>query len=395
MDTDICRWVLKFLVGHPRVSDGAVRLALSTLPLPDDDPFLTKLMVLRSIQSEVYEASISEKLLEYIEVAEEIDRNSGKSIEESMKEAYCAVAVECCVRYIHGAKLEKLGKFRESVRRIWMGRIRVMEHSAIRSELLTPKLLKWGCRLEAAVGDGNKCLNLMMINTRADAFRVVESYVANAFQKMGPSFLETIAAHIGPRWHLNPREEIDLADDKAESAGQADARVSGQEHSIPLEDGEEIGFVDRRAESDAPVSQQEQSLPLGHDEGLQIGATEASRQVEEPVEMHELHRSKRPPRYKRKAAGPSVRSMGDSAKESLCTEHDFIPSAAVSKVQAALRNSSDELQQVVEDPLPDALQVARSFGSENPDNLPQEQTGIVAITQDADNNVGGFTRVPC
>ncbi|KAI4369001.1 hypothetical protein MLD38_017496 [Melastoma candidum] len=372
MDKEICEWVLEFLVCHPRVSDGAVKLALSMLPLPDKD-FLRKSMVLRSIQSEIYEASISEKLLEYIEVVEEIDRNTGKPILESMKEAYRAVAVECCVRYIHGARPAKLGKFAEAVRRIWTGRIRVMERSAIRSGLLTPELLKWGHRIETAVGNGTECLNLMMINTRADAFRAVEGYVTDAFQKMGPSFLETIAA----------RENISSADDKAESAGQADAQVSRQERSIPLEDGEEIGFSDHRAESDsdARVSQQDQSIPLEHGEGVQIG-----RQVKEPVEMHELHRSKQPPRHKRKATGPSLRSTGDATDESLRTVYDFIPSPDVNKVQAALRNSSSELQQVVEDPLPDALRVARSFGSADPDDLPQEQTGKVATTKDADNN---------
>lgn len=231
MDVDVSRWVLELLLRCPEVGDGIAKLPLSLLPLPDGDPFLLKSVALRSIRSEIDEASISEKLLDFIEVVEVIDRNAGHRITELMKEAYCAVAVECSVRYIHGGRPEKQGKFAKAVRRIWTGRIRAMEKSTNRTELVTPKLLESGRRIEVAVGDRSECLNLMGINSRADAFGAVRVYLTDTLDKMRPSFLEALAVRLGLGVPCSTHEESRMHDDDTESARQAGARVNRREES--------------------------------------------------------------------------------------------------------------------------------------------------------------------
>lgn len=200
MDENICRWILEFLLRQP-VDDGIIKLALSNLPLPSDCallPDLRKSILIRTIKSALGDGSISETLLEHLETLEAIDIELGNPASASMEDAYCAVALECTLRYLHGGVEGKAG-YSAAVQRIWRERVQAM---GSKSQLITAGLLQWRARLEAALSDKTECEKLMKIDTRADAFRSIRAYLDESYVKLGPSFLE-IAAVPGAARHAD------------------------------------------------------------------------------------------------------------------------------------------------------------------------------------------------
>lgn len=188
MDADVSRWILEFLL-RKCDDDGMVKKALTVIPFPNGDSRLKKIVLLRAIESEVSEASVSETILENLEMIEELDQREGTDTIDSMKSAYCAVAVECTAKYL---SVSKPGKYLEAVKRIWRGRVSHMESSG-KSHLLTEELKKNGEEVEAAIFDSNFSKKLCRMNTRNDALRLLSVYLGEAWALMGPSFIECAA----------------------------------------------------------------------------------------------------------------------------------------------------------------------------------------------------------
>ncbi|XP_039160518.1 uncharacterized protein LOC104419666 isoform X2 [Eucalyptus grandis] len=256
IDLDISRWILEFLLRQPRLDDGAVKLALAVLPLPDADLRLKKSVLLRSIQSEVDAASVSEETLDALEAIEEVDRTtaagggggSPPTVSDAMREAYRAVAVECAARFLHG-RVDEGGEYSRAVERIWQGRVRRMEESAVKSGLLSPELLRWGRRVEAAMRDGGERESVLAMNTRGDAFRSVRAYLGEAWERMGPSFLEVAASRMAED---NPCRELVVTSGRVEShAGERDdlpdvrasAGLNSERPAVRIEDDGEMPVV--------------------------------------------------------------------------------------------------------------------------------------------------------
>ncbi|RVW56506.1 hypothetical protein CK203_072492 [Vitis vinifera] len=118
-------------------------------------------------------ALVSETILELLEIIEELDYKEGVAVLDSMKNAYCAVAVECTVKFLVGSG-GKEGKYFDAVKRILEGKIHKMESSAT-AGLVSDQLRKWRDDIEAAVWDA----------------RVFRSLAI-----MGPPFLELAARAI-------------------------------------------------------------------------------------------------------------------------------------------------------------------------------------------------------
>ena len=64
-----------------------------------------------------------------------MDQSEGVEIRDSLKAAYCAVAVECTVKYLLGSP-DKHWEYFEVVKRVWRGKIGNLEKSE-KSELVT------------------------------------------------------------------------------------------------------------------------------------------------------------------------------------------------------------------------------------------------------------------
>lgn len=193
MDEDISRWILEFIIREP-IGDSLLNRLMSILPLSNCHPRMKKTVLLRKIQSEISDGSVSENILELIEIIEELDHEEGVSVLDSMKDAYCSVAVECTVKFLVGSG-GKDGKYFDAVKRIWRGKIHQMENSAT-AGLISDQLRKWRDDIEAAVWDARVCEGILTMNTRNNALKMVRAFVAEAWAVMGPPFLELAARTI-------------------------------------------------------------------------------------------------------------------------------------------------------------------------------------------------------
>ncbi|KAI4307546.1 hypothetical protein L6164_030722 [Bauhinia variegata] len=192
MDPELAGWILEFLLRKP-VPDRIIKRILASLPILDNDSRLKKTLLLRTIQDEVSQALVSESILEYLEVIEEIDRCDGISITELMRSVYCAVAVECTVKYLSTSTDDNLEYF-NAVKRIWRSRIWGMETSVEGSQLFTNELIQWRDDIEAALLDLELCVRLGNLDTKGDALSKLRDYLAETWENMGPPFLETMSA---------------------------------------------------------------------------------------------------------------------------------------------------------------------------------------------------------
>lgn len=188
MDPDIARWVLDFLVRQP-IDDSTLTLLLNTLPLSNTDSNLKKHLLLKKIDSEVSNGTISENVLGLLEQIEELDYRYNVEISDSMKRAYCVVAVHCTVKFLEE---DVMGLYFEAVKKIWRTRIACMlQFENVR--LVSDELMSWKDDIETAVWDDNFCKVLLKKWKGLDVVEIVRVYVEEAREKIGPSFLELVA----------------------------------------------------------------------------------------------------------------------------------------------------------------------------------------------------------
>ncbi|XP_030451727.2 uncharacterized protein LOC115673647 isoform X1 [Syzygium oleosum] len=361
IDPDISRWMLEFLLRQPLLDDRSVKLALSALPLRDSDLRLKKSVLLRSIQSEIDAASVSEKTLDALEVIEELDRmdGAGQPVSEAMPEAYRSVAVDCTVRFLHG-RVDERGEYFRAVERIWRGRVRKMDESAAKSGLLSPELLRWRLRVEAAMQDGAERKDLLAMNTRGDAFRSIRAYLGEAWERTGPSFLEVAAGRMA---EANPCREL----------FEAEARA-GERNDLP---GIRAS-ADLISESPPARIEDDGKMP------------ETSKLDEGLITTKQLARHRRS-----KGGVKIIANNEETGRDASRSEYDTLPTPDFNRVQEALKSSSLELRAVVTDPLPDAIRLADSLvhnaaGSSTNFECAEAQIreDVNASDASADQNVG-------
>ncbi|KAF3776337.1 hypothetical protein EJ110_NYTH48485 [Nymphaea thermarum] len=98
------------------------------LPLPDEDICLKKSILLRRISSEVSKGTISEKILDSLEMVEELDSISpmisSETAKSSMRTAYGYVVVASILSFNPD---DEAGDYYSAMQRIWTERINKME----------------------------------------------------------------------------------------------------------------------------------------------------------------------------------------------------------------------------------------------------------------------------
>nr|XP_028944628.1 uncharacterized protein LOC114819592 [Malus domestica] len=224
-------------------------------------------------------ASVSETILETLEMIEDLDIREGISTMESMKAAYCAVATECTVKFLVGFMGKPSGKYLEAVDRIWRGRVGVLERSG-RSQLVSAELRHRMDEVEAGVWDLRVSKKLSRMNTRNDALRLLAVYVKAALALLGPPFI-TWAIRLNV-----PKEVADLEADQITVANEANvgcgSEVEGQkkkgayagdrtELEVQMANGDNVG---------AGVSELENQMANGDNAGAgvsELGSQMANR----------------------------------------------------------------------------------------------------------------------
>ncbi|KAF5470341.1 hypothetical protein F2P56_010861 [Juglans regia] len=235
MDADICRWIAEFLLRNT-VQDHAIKKLLQVLPVSTDSRF-KKTVLLRTIQADISDASLTETTLDKLEMMEQYDRDDGIEISDLLKTAYCAVAVECAVKHLEGSP-HGPGKYFEAVKRVFRDRVGDLERLG-KSELVTSELRRLGDELEAAIGDANVAMRLLKVNTRNRALEAVRVYLEQAWALLDPPFLMLAAVLTEPSAvQTVDRTEGEPAAKNASNAGQHAIELTGKK----MNGVEEVGL---------------------------------------------------------------------------------------------------------------------------------------------------------
>ncbi|KAI5321533.1 hypothetical protein L3X38_030604 [Prunus dulcis] len=231
-DVDVSRWVLELLI-RDREKECIAKRVLAVAPFSDQDYRLKKTVLLRTIECDVYDALVSETMLETLEMIEDLDLTQGIATTDSMKAAYFAVATECTVKFLVGLMGKPSGKYLEAVDRIWRGRVGSLERSET-SQLISAELRQRMDEVEAGVWDLRVSKKLSRMNTRNDALRLVAVYVKEALALMGPPFI-TWAVRLNV-----PKEVADLEGDQIAVAKEANVG-GGPEAEAQTKNGANVG----------------------------------------------------------------------------------------------------------------------------------------------------------
>lgn len=199
IDPDIANWILEFVLLQP-LEYRALKSLLQALPLPNDNFNLKKLLMWKKLEFEASTGSISESTLAHIEQLEEIEfRQGNETVSDAMKRAYCMVAVECTVKHLsspddgdYNSKFE----YFEAVKRIWRWRVGRMEKMVEKGGLVSQELRAWKDEIEAALWDDTVCESVMKKKNGVNAVDAIRAFVRGEREKMGPSFLEVLAARL-------------------------------------------------------------------------------------------------------------------------------------------------------------------------------------------------------
>ncbi|GAA0140959.1 hypothetical protein LIER_02209 [Lithospermum erythrorhizon] len=319
IDPDISRWILEFLLRKP-IKDSILIPLASALPIAENNFIIKKLFFLRILEFEVSNCMISEKFLEFLEQIHELDQLLGnKECPDSLKKAYCAVAIECSVRCLRNGYSDVKGEFFDVVKRVWRGRVGVMIEG--NNGLVFEELLDWKCDIEDAVWEESVCLKVVERSKDIDVVEVVRAYLREEKARMGPSFLELVVQE------LKGRESVIRG-----------ARKTGEGDQCGRDDGHELKF-DNKGKTALGDTGKRNSLPR-----RKHVARKRSRLVSSGYS-----RGSKIVNFDDSCAGPSF--------------HDHLPlpgTPEVEKVQDSLESSRLELRAVVKDPLPEALRLAES-----------------------------------
>ncbi|XP_012066886.1 uncharacterized protein LOC105629849 [Jatropha curcas] len=322
MDPDITLWILEFLARQP-VSKLLLNKLITNTHVPMssaiNNPRFKKTLTLRSIQDEIANGT-SETILESLEIIEELDKILKIKTLDSMKKAYCAVALDCTMNHLlnGGGSPQKRdgGEFFEAVKKIWRERIEKLE-TLKKSELVTDELREVKEEMEAALHDSNAYKRLFERDTRHEAVRLLKEFLREAMDLMGPSFLEAVA-----------RADMEMVEKEKDSDINGRFGVkAGNEVNV----GVESGIPDKPERTDRDKEHQKNDL---HDA---CNCPEGSSRIMDSKE-----------------ADMTIPS----------SKYNPIPTPEINKVKEALKSSSMELKTLVEDPLPDALHHSEALMAE-------------------------------
>ncbi|KAL8088840.1 uncharacterized protein LOC141697555 isoform X8 [Apium graveolens] len=327
MDEDIGRWILDFFVRQP-IDDSTLSSLLSTLPLSDSDSKLKKLLLLRNIDSLISTPTLD--LLCLLEQIEELHHRENLNTVQSIKRAYCAVAVHCTLKFLQDDEVEC---FQKAVKDIWIVRVGGMLKFGDVG-LLSDELLSWKEDIVAALRDCSvRKVLLDKWKCGVGVVQAVRGFVEEAKEVIGPSFLEVVT--------------------------QDDAIVNLLFGSEETEQGDTL------ARDDGTLSEQgEKGDTLAQDDGT---LTEQGQKDVQEGTVHRRSKIRAAKQHKRltprTSRGVKIVDNDEQSDASPHNNYGFLSSPEVTKLQENLRSSSLELQGMVKDPLPEALEVAKNVVS--------------------------------
>ncbi|TYI04314.1 hypothetical protein ES332_A10G008800v1 [Gossypium tomentosum] len=145
--------------------------------------------ILRSIEQRTGNFTVPDAVLDSLILIENLDRRRGFLPSESMKAAFCAVAVHCTVSCLPVS----WDNYFDAFHRIWGLRIKSLEESG-KSDLISSELVQWGTVIEAGLWDLETSQRLSSVNTRGKALLRIKGYLEEAFLSMNPALSQLASA---------------------------------------------------------------------------------------------------------------------------------------------------------------------------------------------------------
>ncbi|KAF3432695.1 hypothetical protein FNV43_RR23797 [Rhamnella rubrinervis] len=373
-DVDVSRWILEFLLRKSE-NNGVVKRALKAIPFPNDDLRLKKTVLLGAIESELSDASVSETFLENLEIVEELDHRQGFETLHSMKDAYCAVALECTVKYLVVRAASRRGrKYLEAVKRIWRGRISQMEESG-KTHLLTDELKKRREEVEAAIFDASLSKKFAAMNTRNDALRLVGVYLGEAWALMGPAFLE-LAERLRDKQNVVVGSDVDEVGDAVDGSGAVENQNDRDGHEMDAQPTDRAQVQELNVQStnkvDANGSRNDQLCDKAAEEivtstnaGRELLVTDRQVPKDKEIQKENLALGCKPGTSHRCHRGPvKIVDIDNLGPDTSCCKSDSLSTCNVNEVQQTLKSNCSELQAKVTDPLPEIIRVSETVTSD-------------------------------
>lgn len=365
VDADIVRWIYEFLLRQP-LKEHLIRGLFNVLPPPVNDFRLKKTIILRKIESEISKGSVSDKVLEYLELIEELDQSEGLSVSESMKAAYCAVAVDCVVRFL-GEGADMKSNYFDAVVNIWKGKVSALQQTR-ESGLISEQLLHWKAGIEEAVWSADAAKRLSTRVTGLDAMGSIRLYATEAWRKLGPSFLELAAQAMRDSMKEGQELNDNQICDKVRERVLNSSREGGDLlacNDIAKVTGPLTHF-NRNEVSGQAMSSAMEGQNLVAADGVATGN-------EEFPKKKVAHKRKHVAKFGRHYKGAKITDLEEPSMGQASRRYRGVPTPEVCKVRKALKSSSSELNAVVTDPLPEALRLANNMLSGMPkENLNHE-----------------------
>ncbi|KAK7352036.1 hypothetical protein VNO80_17452 [Phaseolus coccineus] len=225
-EDDIGGWVLEFLLRSPPAvaSNNLIKNVFRFIPVSDANSRLKKTLLLRTLQDHLSTLSINESLLKTLELLEELLRRDASPVTATMTAAYCAVAVDCTLKYLRVNLHHHNSAYLRAVNRIWRARVSHMNGSGSRegSLLFSAELERWRSDIEASLSDSQVRERLASKYDRKDAIMKLKALLAEAWTDLGPSFLRLAASMHGSRAPQRQEGEIQ----KCSSAAAENLRLT-------------------------------------------------------------------------------------------------------------------------------------------------------------------------
>lgn len=401
-DPDITRWVIEFILRQLQIPVLTINKILTNrhVPLSNTSPRFKKTLLLRQIDADIEDGSVSEKTLDAIEMVEQIDRNEGDLIMDSMKNAYCAVAVECTVKYMLGnLQRARKGKFLEAVERVWKKRVAGLKREG-KSKLVTGKLMKCFEEMEVALKDDVVAKRWLKMNTRNEAAEMVRIYLGEAVAVIGPVLVEMVA-------RMEMRGDGGLLC-RRRGEGENDGvevNVGGERVCIDVDAGEgcsrladgnlELGPADMPAKESREGGGGEngavevnvgggrvcidvnagEGCSRSDDENLELGPADMPAKKSSEIQKNNMVRKHRHVVPIKRPKGPVKITNTETAVGVVASSlYDTITTDKVNTARGKLMASSKELRARVKDPLPDTIKQADNIMAEMARNLSNQGT---------------------
>nr|QSD99783.1 MYB family transcription factor [Melilotus albus] len=235
-------WSLEHVLRNLSIESKVVKKLIQTISLSDDETdYSPKIaIILRTLEDELLlRASIPEWMLELLEVLEKLlllHYCGSNPITNAMKSAYCAIAVECTLKYLE-LKTTPNPSYSKAVDRIWRVRVGNMEEeeeeepssssAGETSFLLSHHLKIWNTQIQASLLDSGVMEKLSSIpNNRREAIQKLKLFLEETWQNLAPSFLESLA-------HEEEEEENQLG--VGVTVTVSDSHVNEKDKESPIE----------------------------------------------------------------------------------------------------------------------------------------------------------------